>query len=252
MLDGVSTPAYTERSDKGIAIVIGQKRVLAIVPARGGSKGLPGKNVKPLLGKPLIGWTLEAAKASQYLDRIHVSTDDAEIAAVAAKFGCAPDFMRPEALAQDKSSVIDAVLHDIDRIGEHWDFLVLLQPTSPLRMTSDIDAVIETCVTRDAPSVVTVSPLNKPGNFLGTVSSDGQLTRGVNVAGEIMMLNGAVYVIRMEAFLKARAFIVEGTLAHPIPYERAWDIDYLFDFIACEALMPHLIGDETALTAVRR
>lgn len=227
-------------------------RIIAIVPARGGSKGLPGKNVRPLLGKPLIAWTLEAAAASAYIDRIIVSTDDDAIAEAATKAGFPPPFRRPVDLAGDKSSVVDATIHALETLAEPWDYVVLLQPTSPLRLTSDIDAVIEKCLAEDAPAVVTVSPLPKPKNFLCSIGPKGELDRFNGTGGEIMMLNGAVYIIRADALREQRKFTPEGTLAFTTPFERAWDIDSLYDFIACEALAPKILAGETdVLNAVR-
>jgi len=118
------------------------KKILALIPARGGSKGLPGKNIKPLLGKPLIAWTIEQAKASKYVDRVVVSTDDDEIAEVAIRYGAEVPFLRPKELARDDSPTIDAILHALDFFsdkGERFDLLALLEPTSPLRDSEDID-----------------------------------------------------------------------------------------------------------------
>lgn len=227
---------------------------MAVVPARGGSKGLPGKNARPLLGKPLIAWTLEAAKASRHIDQIVVSTDDDAIAQAAADAGFPPPFRRPTHLAGDTSSVVDATIHAMETLGGVWDYVVLLQPTSPLRLTSDIDAVIERCIEADAPAVVTVSSLPKPRNFLCTIGPSGTLDRfDADFGGEVMMLNGAVYIIRASALLEERKFTPRGTLAFTTPFERAWDIDSLYDFAACEALAPKILANEPAfLNAVRR
>lgn len=234
--------------------MIAHSRVIAVVPARGGSKGLPGKNVKPFLNKPLIAWTLDAARASAYIDTVVVSTDDDLIAQAAAEAGYPPPFRRPDALSGDKASVVDAVLHALDALEGPWDYVVLLQPTSPLRLASDIDAAIELCDQSGAPAVVTVSSLPKPNNFLCTVGEDGVFQRfEQTLDGELMMLNGAVYVIRAEVLRAERKFSPEGTLAMTTPFERAWDIDTLYDFIACEALAPKILaGEASVLNAVRR
>lgn len=234
--------------------MIDGRRVLAVVPARGGSKGLPGKNVRPLMGKPLIQWTLEAAGRSSFIDRVVVSTDDDAIAKAASDAGFAPPFRRPEALAGDRSSVVDAVLHALEMLDEDWFYVVLLQPTSPLRLTEDIDQAIRLCHDRAASAVITVSPLPKPANFLCTVEADDKLVRRDHSAdAELMMLNGSVYVIRVPALVEERKFTPEGAIAMVTPYERAWDIDSLYDFIACEALAPKILsGDQAILNAVRR
>ena len=234
--------------------MIDGRRVLAVVPARGGSKGLPGKNVRPLMGKPLIQWTLEAAGRSRFIDRIVVSTDDDAIAEAASSAGFPPPFRRPEALAGDRSSVVDAVLHVLDSLDETWSYVVLLQPTSPLRLTEDIDRAIQLCREREVSAVVTVSPLPKPANFLCTVGSDDRLARhDPDTESELMMLNGSVYVIQASTLVQERKFTPEGVIAMATPYERAWDIDSLYDFVACEALAPQILaGDRTILNAVRR
>ena len=122
------------------------KKILAIIPARGGSKGLPGKNVKPLLGKPLIGWTIEQALTSKYIDEIFVSTDSREIADVAETFGVQVPDLRPEELANDTASSMDFILytlHLLEKRGKNFSYIVLLEPTSPLRDVMDIDYAIE-------------------------------------------------------------------------------------------------------------
>ena len=126
--------------------MIGQQRLLAIIPARGGSKRLPGKNIMDLAGKPLIAWTIEAALNSKYIDRVVVSTDDQEISNVSIKYGVEVPFLRPKSLATDDASSIDTIINvlgEIKIIDQHYEYIVLLQPTSPLRTEIDIDKAIE-------------------------------------------------------------------------------------------------------------
>jgi len=123
--------------------MIDSQKILALIPARGGSKGLPRKNILPLSGKPLIAWTVEAAKNSKYIDNCIVSTDDIEIAECAEKYGAEIPFLRPPNLATDFTSSNDVILHAIENIHDNYDLLVLLQPTSPLRTEYDIDNGIE-------------------------------------------------------------------------------------------------------------
>ncbi|CEO88250.1 acylneuraminate cytidylyltransferase family protein [Syntrophaceticus schinkii] len=122
------------------------KKILGLIPARGGSKGLPGKNIKPLCGKPLIAWAIEQGLASKYLDKVIVSTDDEEIAKVSRSFGAEVPFMRPGELATDAAKTIDVVVHALEflkqRGGLEFDYLALLEPTSPLRKNGDIDKSI--------------------------------------------------------------------------------------------------------------
>ncbi|MCK4825372.1 acylneuraminate cytidylyltransferase family protein, partial [bacterium] len=122
------------------------KTILALIPARGGSKGIPKKNIKPLLGKPLIAWTIEQAKKSKYFDIIIVSTDSEEIAKISEKYGAEVPFLRPKQLARDSSPTIDAIMHALnwfEERGEYFDIVVLLEPTSPLRKENDLDNAIE-------------------------------------------------------------------------------------------------------------
>src|SRR5690349_6418538 len=127
---------------RGIPVIHG-KTVLGLVPARGGSKGVPRKNLQPLAGKPLLQWTAEAALASRYVDRVILSTEDDEIAAVGARIGLDVPFRRPDELATDTAHVIDVVSHALDNVTETYDLLLLLEPTSPLRTADDIDACLE-------------------------------------------------------------------------------------------------------------
>jgi len=121
------------------------KRVLALIPARKGSKGLPLKNIRPLAGKPLLAWPIEAAKACSLIDRVLISTDDPEFASIAVSYGAEAPFLRPAELASDTAPSIDFILHAIDRLkadGQHFDYLVLLEPTSPLTTADDIEAAL--------------------------------------------------------------------------------------------------------------
>ena len=126
--------------------MINGKSILAIIPARSGSKGLPQKNILPLAGKPLIAWTIEVAKESKYIDKLSISTDDEKIAAVAEAHGCDVPFIRPESLSSDKAKTIDVLVHAnkyFTEINEVYDYLILLEPTSPLRDSNDIDVAME-------------------------------------------------------------------------------------------------------------
>jgi CMP-N,N'-diacetyllegionaminic acid synthase len=125
--------------------IIKNKKIIAIIPARGGSKGLPGKNIKRLAGKPLIAWTIEQAKKSGWIDKLIVDTDDEKIAEIARKYGAEVPFLRPKELAQDKSSIYDVIFHALDwfkKIGLDFDSVALLEPTSPLRKDDDIDNAV--------------------------------------------------------------------------------------------------------------
>ena len=137
------------------------KKILGFIPARGGSKGIPGKNIYPTAGKPLIAWTIESAKKSEFLDDVYVSTNDEHIAQVSSFFG-AHIIERPDALATDTSRTIDALMHTINTLKEQektYDYAMILQPTCPLRTSTQIDACICQAVDNNQESVVSVHPI---------------------------------------------------------------------------------------------
>ena len=228
-------------------------RVLALVPARAGSQGLPGKNVRLLAGRPMVAWTLEACRQSRSLDQVVVSTDDEAVAAVATQMGFPPPFRRPDHLSGPEASVIDAVAHALEAVGGAWDYVVLLQPTSPLRLGADIDAAVRLCHDSGVSSVIGVSPVLKPQTFHGRVDAAGAFRPDEPRLDEPVIINGAVYVGRPDILLDRRSFVGPDTLAHVMPPERGWDIDTAFDFAICEALWPHVRGEAAApLDSIRR
>ncbi|HLX79282.1 MAG TPA: acylneuraminate cytidylyltransferase family protein [Burkholderiales bacterium] len=214
--------------------MIGAETVLAIIPARGGSKRLPRKNLREFSGKPLIAWTIEAAKRSRYLDRIMLSSEDEEIMRVARGLGCEVPFARPAELATDDAPGIAPVLDALARLpGYTW--VVLLQPTSPLRSAQDIDACIDVCVRLSAPACVSVAPVPKSPYWMYTLGADQRL-KPLLAAEEprdrqpAFVLNGAVYVARTGWLQAKKTFVDETTVAHVMPPERSVDIDDEIDF----------------------
>jgi CMP-N,N'-diacetyllegionaminic acid synthase len=221
------------------------KSVLAIIPARGGSKGVPRKNIKRVGGKPLIAWTIEEARKSVYIDRLIVSTEDEEIAEVARQYGCEVPFMRPIELAQDDTPGIDPALHAIRSLPP-FDFVVLLQPTSPLRTVSDIDGAIEKCMANGASACVSVTLADKTPYWMYHLESDGRMNRVLaqsqtitrrQDAPEVYVLNGAVYVGETKTLQQYRSFLTEETIAYVMPNERSLDIDTAMDFVVVEAVL---------------
>jgi CMP-N,N'-diacetyllegionaminic acid synthase len=218
--------------------VIGGLSVLAIIPARGGSKGLPGKNILPAGGKPLLAWTIEAAHESRCIDRLVLSSDDDAIMEAARRFGCEVPFRRPAALATDGASSIDVVLDALDRLPAH-DITMLLQPTSPLRTAQDIDAACARLVDSGAPSCVSVQIVGQSPYWMFRLGQDMliepllDLPAGITRRQDlppVVSLNGAVYAARTNILRTLRSFVPPGAVAYIMPAERSLDIDDAHDF----------------------
>ena len=220
--------------------MIGDLTVLAIIPARGGSKGLPGKNIACVGGRPLLAWTVDAAKQSAHIDRVVLSSDSDEIIAAATSCGCEAPFRRPAALATDAATSIEVVLDALGRLPRH-DLVVLLQPTSPLRTAADVDAAIARCVESSAPSCVSVSAVEQSPYWMYTLDDAAHLRPLLSDAPPrsrrqdlptVYFLNGAVYVARCDWLRATRTFVGTGSVALTMPTERALDIDTASDLEA--------------------
>lgn len=225
--------------------MIDGRRILGVIVARGGSKGLPRKNVLPAAGKPLIAWTIDAARNSALLDRIILSTDDDEIAAVAAAHGCEVPFKRPPELATDTASIYDVLFHAIDQAGPGYDLVVLLQATSPGREAGDIDGAIEACVKAGAPACVSLSPPAKAPHWMFTLTEHGELQplMGWDAFGrrrqdlpQAYAVNGAVYVADIAWLRVSGNFYTAETVAWIMPPDRSVDVDTALDLAMFEAL----------------
>lgn len=227
--------------------MIDGKRVVGVICARGGSKGLPGKNVRPLAGRPMIAWTVEAALQSEVMDRVLVSTDDEAIAQAARNAGAEVPFLRPPELASDAANVVDAIFHALETAGESCDYVVLLQATSPLRVAADIDACVRLCRERQAPAAATLcqcakSPywtfhLNDNGTVRLTIERD-EVGHQRQALPQTYSANGAVYVAETEWLCRERTFWRPGlTVGVEMPAERSIDVDTLMDFQLADLLM---------------
>lgn len=218
-------------------------RVLAVIPARGGSQGVPRKNIRQLAGKPLIAWSLEHAAQSRYIDFTIVSTEDDEIAQVAREWGAAVPFTRPMQLASDTSTGDDVLCHAVENSGGNYDYVVLLQPTSPLRTTADIDEAIELCINKTVVSVVSVSEASKSPYWMYQMDKNGEL---IPFFEDVMTnrqqlprsyaLNGAVYVLEVASLLACKKILQKQALGYLMPAERSYDIDTEIDFLICDFL----------------
>lgn len=225
--------------------MIGGQKVAAVIVGRGGSKGLPGKNLADLGGKPLIAWSVAAAMVSAYVDMVAVSSDDDGILDAARKSGCEHAIRRPDDLATDVASVHDALVHALNALNWSDGYVVLLQATSPLRTAGDIDACIEACVEADAPSAVTVAAVSKPPQWMFRINDVQTLSPLIENDGlyrrqdteQVYALNGAVYVAHTEWYRRNRNFICEETVATIMPAERSVDVDTEMDLTLARALL---------------
>lgn len=217
--------------------------VLAVITARGGSKGVPRKNVRPLGGLPLIAWSVRAALGAKCVDRVVVSTDDAEIAQAAQEAGADVPFLRPANLASDTASSMDVMLHALDEIAG-YDRAVLLQPTSPFRTAADLDKgfVLWQGVPGAGGCVSVCEAAMSPWLMYGT-DRNGQLERLLPLPPrglrrqdlpKALVLNGAFYFIEVARFRAEGRLIFDDSLGFEMPVERSLDIDTPTDLEAAE------------------
>lgn len=219
-------------------------KVLALIPARGGSKGIPKKNIKHLNGKPLIEWTIDAAKQCKYIDRVIVSTDDKEIADLSISLGVEVPFIRPNHLALDDTPGIEPVIHALDFFPE-VDDLLLLQPTSPLRTVIDINNIFDIRSKFHAQSAVSVVQ-SRPPEWMYRLSADNKLIPVIKDQSKSQnrqsltrsyMLNGALYLATRQFILNNRTLTTTDTVAYEMPPNRSVDIDTLLDWDFAEYLI---------------
>lgn len=224
--------------------------MLGIILARGGSKGLPGKNIRPLLGKPLIEYTIEHALASKYVKKVVVSTDDEEIASVAKNAGAEVPFMRPSHLASDKAPSVDAILHAVDFYKEKGlDFskIALLEPTSPLRLPKDIDnAFLQLQNTPGATAIVGMTSMvcSHPAfayslnqsSFIKSFNASDVVQRRQELA-DLYYPEGTIYISDIGVLRERRTFYHANSIAFLVEKWRAFEIDDIEDFLIIEALM---------------
>lgn len=224
--------------------MIDGKKVLAWIPARGGSKGIKDKNIKQLQDKPLIAYTIDAARNSKYVDRVMVSTDSPKIAQISSSYGAWTPFLRPEALAADTSKTIDAVMHTIQALNdmdEFYPIFCLLQPTSPLRASSDIDSALEMYINKGCRSIAAVSLVRDHPILIRTIDSDGRmiplLNRGSTCRRQDMphyyRINGSIY-INNSAELSLETSFNDNEIPYVMEESHSVDIDELSDFAMAE------------------
>ena len=222
--------------------------ILAVVPARAGSKRLPGKNLLDLHGKPLIRWTLEAALESQVIDLIVVSSDDEAILSEGERLGLRT-VRRPEYLASDTATTFDVLVHTLECLAKEGirpARLMLLQPTSPLRTAQDICEAVRCMDEAKADSIVSVCPCEHSPLWSNTLDPEGRMDhflrpellnqRSQDLA-VYYRLNGAIYIAGAEKLIERQGFFMPNSRAHIMPADRSVDIDTFMDFKQCEFLL---------------
>ena len=228
------------------------KSVIAIVPARAGSKGLPGKNIRELCGKPVIGWTIEAGLASEYIDEVVVSTDSEEIAGIARKFGATTPFIRPPEIATDDATSFEVIKHVLeyfkDELNTSFDYTVLLEPTSPLRDSLDIDRALEELIeSSHAVSIVGIAKtegqnpvflvkLSENASIIGFMGGAIRTVRRQEIE-DVYFFEGSIYISETLALLERKTFYHEEAIGFLVPKWKSLEIDDEDDFVMVEALM---------------
>ena len=225
--------------------------ILAIIPARGASKRLPQKNIRPLAGKPMVAWTWDAARQAASIGRLIVSTDDEKVMEQARGAGVDAPFVRPAELASDTSLMQDVIEHALGWLKEKEryqpDAVLILQPTSPLRTGADIEEAVTLMKQRSADSIVSVCLPAHPPAWMKRVADDGRLLPWEEGKGPVPQrkqelsqayaLNGAIYLTRREVLLKEKTFYPAKTFAYIMPPERSLDVDTAWDFYLAELIL---------------
>lgn len=221
-------------------------KIICIIPARGGSKGLPGKNIRYFFGKPLIAYTIRQAKSSKYIDRVIVSTDSVKIADIAVRHGAEAPFIRPKYLATDRACTLDVLLHAVSRLEnmEKFDFdiIVLLHANAPLRKTGDIDNCIRQLVSKDADNIFSVTEAHR-NPYFNMVEVDKR--REVKLvkygkfasrqaAPRVFDMNSSIYVWWKDVLKRRKGIFLKNTGIYVMPKERSVDIDDIHDWKIAE------------------
>ncbi|CAN2170762.1 NeuA CMP-N-acetylneuraminic acid synthetase [Candidatus Nanopelagicaceae bacterium] len=231
--------------------MINNLRVLALIPARAGSKGLPGKNTRPLLGKPLINWSIEVALKSKYIDEVVVSTDSLEIAEISKNAGAKIPFIRPEELATDEATSVDVALHALSeirsRFGTIFDYVVLLEPTSPIRKISDLETMIEKIAINASKfdGIISLGEVREHPAYMKKLDGDRFLNLIEDLPSNsrrqdterIYFPFGVAYIVKTSTLEDEHTFYPANCTYHIIEASQCYEIDSLQDFVFVESLL---------------
>ena len=232
------------------SLVYKNKSFLAVIPARGGSKGLPGKNIKNLCGKPLIAWSIDSAQKSEYLDEVMVTTDSQEIADISKRYGANVPFLRPSYLASDVATTFDTVKHVIDFYDDTFDYIVLLEPTSPLRKEGDIDTMIEKIVDSQNlfDSIVSIGEAHEHPSIMKKITKTGKI---MNYCQSLEMKSrrqdndtvyfpyGVAYIVKTSVFMKEKTFYTQRCNSYKVDRHQCYEIDDMYDFLIIESILKY-------------
>jgi CMP-N-acetylneuraminic acid synthetase len=235
------------------------KKVILTICARGGSKGIPKKNIRPILGKPLLAYTIEQAQSLDWVDRLIVSTDNSEIKKIAEQWRVEIPFLRPPGLARDNSPKVLVIIHAVKEAEKYWheqyDLVIDLDPTSPLRNQKDIELATNLMFSKPKPSAVITAAVARRNPYFNIVEinekgyvylskNSGKLFSGRQDAPKAYDMNGSIYVIWKDVLLKEKTFFTEKTKLFLMPPERSFDIDTKTDFKIVEMLIRERKGSD--------
>ena len=235
--------------------MINNNKLLALIPARGGSKRLPRKNILDFCGKPLIAWTIEAALKSKYVDHVVVSTDDNDISNISSQYGADVPFIRPNNISLDHSNLVEVVEHALKKLEEsgcHYEYVILLQPTSPFRTSKHIDAAVELLVKKNSSAIISVTKAINNPLWANTIPENGSMDNFIqeNIKNKrsqdlpiFYELNGAIYLINSRKILEENTFFLKkGVFSYEMDRISSIDIDTNYDF-----LIASLIAENNAI-----
>lgn len=228
-------------------------RILAVIPARGGSKGIKNKNIVDLCGKPLIAYTIESARKCEYIDRIIVSTDSEEIAMVARQYGADVPFMRPAEYAQDQSTTLEVILHvlkELDNRNERYDILILLQPTQPLRTSEDIDHALQVFFENNRDPLVSISEVDDHPILIRSVGEDNRLIKLLQTGSTcrrqdmppFYRVNGCIYINNVCEINETTSFN-DNMVPFIMDRKHSVDIDEETDLLYASLLINHTMEE---------
>lgn len=224
-----------------------KKRILAIIPARAGSKGIKNKNIRMINKKPLIYWTINEAKKVSAINKLIVSTDSKKIATIAETYGAAAPFIRPKKFAMDNTLGIKTVLHALHAIDHNnFDYILLLQPTSPLRIAKDINGIINFVIKNNLKSAVSVSSVKDHPELMYELSNSNKLIKSFKNYNSIKIrqrykklyrINGALYIAQKKWLIQHKDFLRKETHGYIMPYENSIDVDEIYDLKLAELIL---------------